>query len=60
MKQVKFCGLTRPQDVSAAVCAGADAIGLVFYPPSPRAVDVYKPNSLWQIFLRLSVLLPLW
>ena len=44
MKQVKFCGLT--QDVSAAVCAGADAIGLVFYPPSPRAVDVLQAKQL--------------
>ena len=46
MKQVKFCGLTRPQDVNAAVCAGADAIGLVFYPPSPRAVDVLQAKQL--------------
>lgn len=46
MKQVKFCGLTRPQDVSAAVYAGADAIGLVFYPPSPRAVDVLQAKQL--------------
>lgn len=46
MKQVKFCGLTRPQDVNAAVCAGADAIGLVFYPPSPRAVDILQAKQL--------------
>ena len=36
--RVKICGLTRPADVASAVAAGADAIGLVFYPPSPRAV----------------------
>lgn len=36
--RTKICGLTRSQDAKAAVDAGADALGLVFYPPSPRAV----------------------
>ena len=36
--RIKICGLTRPQDVDAAVEAGADAVGFVFYPPSPRHV----------------------
>lgn len=34
----KICGLTRLEDVQAAVEAGADALGFVFYPPSARAV----------------------
>jgi len=38
--RVKICGITRVEDGAAACAAGADAIGLNFYPPSPRAVDV--------------------
>jgi phosphoribosylanthranilate isomerase len=40
--RVKICGITREQDLAAAAHHGADAIGLVFYPPSPRylAVDL--------------------
>ena len=38
--RIKICGMTRPGDVAAAVAAGADAVGFVFYPPSPRAVDI--------------------
>ena len=38
--RVKFCGITRPDDARCAAQLGADAVGLIFYPPSPRAVDV--------------------
>ncbi|WP_201512470.1 phosphoribosylanthranilate isomerase [Psychrobacter alimentarius] len=35
---VKFCGFTQLSDIQTAAQLGADAVGLVFYPPSPRAV----------------------
>ncbi|HOW75240.1 MAG TPA: phosphoribosylanthranilate isomerase [Candidatus Competibacteraceae bacterium] len=38
--RVKICGITRPEDGMMAAELGVDAIGLVFYPPSPRFVDV--------------------
>lgn len=43
---VKICGLTRPEDVDAAVGAGADAIGFVLYPPSPRYVTPQRAAEL--------------
>jgi phosphoribosylanthranilate isomerase len=38
MTRVKICGITRAEDAVAAARLGADAIGLMFYPPSPRCV----------------------
>lgn len=44
--RIKICGLTREEDVDAAVAAGADAIGFVFYPPSPRYVTLQRAAEL--------------
>ncbi len=44
--RIKMCGFTREADVQAAVLAGADAIGFVLYPPSPRAVSVERAAEL--------------
>jgi phosphoribosylanthranilate isomerase len=44
--RIKICGLTRPEDVRAAVESGVDAIGFVCYPPSPRAVSFEQAAEL--------------
>ncbi len=44
--RIKICGLTREADVDAAVAAGADALGFVFYPPSPRYVTPQRAAEL--------------
>jgi phosphoribosylanthranilate isomerase len=44
--RVKICGITRQEDLRAAVDAGADAIGLVFYPPSPRCLKLEQARKL--------------
>ena len=40
--RIKICGITRPGDARAAAEAGADAIGLVFYPQSPRFLSTER------------------
>lgn len=44
--RVKICGITRPADAALAVSAGADAIGFVLWPASPRAVTTEQVASI--------------
>ena len=44
--RIKICGLTREQDIDAAVSAGADAVGFVMYPKSPRCVTPQRAAEL--------------
>lgn len=46
--RVKICGLTRIQDLDIAVDAGADAVGFVFHPASPRAVTPEQARHLCE------------
>jgi phosphoribosylanthranilate isomerase len=47
--RIKMCGFTREADVLAACAAGADAIGFVLYPPSPRSVSIERAAELSRL-----------
>jgi len=47
--RIKFCGITRPADATAAASAGADAIGLIFYPKSHRYVTIEKAREILAV-----------
>ena len=47
--RVKICGVTRPRDAIAAVEAGADAIGMVFYAPAPRNVSIERAQEIMSV-----------
>ncbi|MBF0379560.1 MAG: phosphoribosylanthranilate isomerase [Magnetococcales bacterium] len=44
--RIKICGFTHKDDLKIAIQAGVDAIGLVFYPPSPRSVTIEQGAQL--------------
>jgi phosphoribosylanthranilate isomerase len=44
--RIKICGLTREQDIDAAVAAGADAVGFIMYEKSPRYVGLQRAQQL--------------
>ncbi|MHB1115601.1 phosphoribosylanthranilate isomerase [Sideroxydans sp.] len=46
MTRIKICGITREQDLQAAVAAGADALGFVFYDKSPRNIPPQRASEL--------------
>lgn len=47
--RIKICGITRSEDAVSAAEAGADAIGLVFYAASPRAVDIDRARAICAV-----------
>lgn len=44
--RIKICGITRPDDARLAAELGADAIGFVFWPSSPRFIDPYRARAI--------------
>ncbi|MGB0965308.1 MAG: phosphoribosylanthranilate isomerase [Litorivicinus sp.] len=48
MTRTKICGITQPAQVAPICDLGVDALGVVFYPPSPRSVDVEQAKAIRQ------------
>jgi len=56
---VKICGVRRPEDAALAAELGADLIGLNFYPPSPRSLDVERDRTVLGEIAAASGTVPL-
>jgi phosphoribosylanthranilate isomerase len=46
---IKVCGMTDPEGIAAAVSAGVDAVGFVFYAPSPRNLSISRAAELQSL-----------
>jgi len=52
--RIKMCGMTRPEDLVMACQLGVDAVGLVFYPPSPRSLSLALAEPLAALTTALT------
>ena len=57
--QIKICGITRRDDAADALNAGANAVGCVFYPGSPRAVTIEQAREIHAAVTGLGVMVGL-
>ena len=46
--RVKICGVMRPEDAAAACALGADAVGMIFHPPSPRNISIERAKLITE------------
>ncbi len=54
--RIKICGVTRVEDATAAINAGADMIGINFYAPSPRSIDLERALAIRAAIGRHAIL----
>lgn len=54
--RIKICGVTRVEDAAVALAAGADMIGINFYAPSPRSIDLERALEIRAAIGRSAIL----